>query len=727
MNRSKRSPVLFAGLVIAAAVISGCDNKASTPPENSANAEKVGVLITGWGEPQGFDFQYRKDIGRSRGGAAKATPWEACTEMYAGHWPYSTQVGLLPFAVAHKFPLLGAAWDSMGVYRKTEDGNYVSVLDPSVTLKAADIPQVDGMIKPISESTMFPERSINGIDPRDGKNYLEGIYQIGQAVRGRGPNPLKFSNGLGDADEIGIVASMADMGFMYEDQTPRPNMLDEKMTETAITTLKSLFGDRVDARFGAYAATPGIFPAEEDVALDFAREGYRKLVLARETTDNNHYANMFMTRGIVYKALCQQGWADDIAIEQTRQVGRTPEYNTMLLDILRPYLERREKGSEVALVYTTYGMPFPGGKDKGPFGVAHPLAKDVYHENAYFNYQSFKRYAKAAFGKDYSLAFNRPGKESDLRTDSYYAYAMFPTRFYGEPNDPLRFPTIRETIDQAKKDGRRDVIVLLSHWNYTNTDNMLGMRKLNQIPYNSREDVRNGKTWIDWCEKVDSPAPVDCAEAGAIRLSFTEVFDRKATEFGVGFGHRLRTAVERFGLLPEGVNPVAKAPVTQLNGGSVSVADGELAGVSVTVPADPAPGKPESFEWNNYEAFVDPAKPFVGAWEDYTAYIAPATVGADSLAARANVVSPVVLVGPYRTLMNKSARISLPFAKDKVTDANVVRPYIYNEVTRDWDPVYDVAGGEGIYVDFEAGKITFDTQVFGMFVLAAEKTAMALN
>jgi hypothetical protein len=393
-----------------------------------------------------------------------------------------------------------------------------------------------------------------------------------------------------------------------------------------------------------------------------------------------------------------------------------------LVEILRPYLERREKGSEVALIYTTYGMPFPGSKDKGPFGVAHPLAKDVYHENAYFNYQSFKRYANAAFGKDYALAFNHAGKDTDLRTDSYYAYAMFPTRYYGEPNDPMRFPTIRENIDAAKTEGRRDVIVLLSHWNYTNTDNMLAMRKLNQIPYNSRDDVRNGKTWIDWCEKSDSATPVDCATDGAIRLSFTEVFDRTAKEFGIGYGQRLRTAIEQFGIFPKGIEPIVKGEISQLTGGSVAIKEGPLAGVSLKVPADPAPGKPESFTYDKYEAFYDPAKPFVGAWEDFTAYIAPSPVATDALAALGVVSSPAALIGPYRTIVNKPVRVSLPYNKQQVANPALLKPYIFNEVSKSWDPVYDVAGGEGTYVDFEAGTVTFDAQVFGTFVLLAPNT-----
>ena len=119
-------------------------------------------------------------------------------------------------------------------------------------------------------------------------------------------------------------------------------------------------GDTVDIRFGMYEATAGLTRRHEDVALDFAAEGFKKLVLTRETTDNNNYANMFMTRSYVDLALCRGGFGD-VAVEQIKQVGRTPEYNTTVLNILREHLQRLNPGTDpVAILYTTYGNPWPG-------------------------------------------------------------------------------------------------------------------------------------------------------------------------------------------------------------------------------------------------------------------------------------------------------------------------------------------------------------------------------
>ncbi|MEH6551733.1 MAG: hypothetical protein V7711_08425 [Pseudomonadales bacterium] len=706
----KFNKIIFSAFVIV--TLQACSPPDQTPPVNE-NSDKVAVLITGWGETLGYDREFRKQVRRSQTGAKKVHPFEACTEMYAGKWPFASQVGLLPFAIMHQLPILGAAFDSMGVYRLSEDGQeYVAIWDEAVRLKVTEIPDIEGLVIPVIESKLFAERSINGIDPRTGDNYLEGYFQIGIPSRERGKNPLAFPNGLGDAYEIGLAGSIADAAFMNEDLTPRVHPADEAMTATTISELKRLFGDEIAVEFGAYARTPGIHELEDDVALKLVKDGYTKLVLSRETTDNNNYANDFATKGFVYKALCDQGLADDVQIKQTRQVGRTPEYNAALLEVLRPHLDFLDKGSDVALIYTTYGLPFPGSKTSGPFAIAHPLAKEVYHENAYLNYQSFKRYAQAEFGSDYQLEFNHKGKTSDIRTDSYYAYAMFPSRFYGDKDDPLRFATIRQSIDQAKLDGRKNIVVLLSHWNYSNTDNMLAMRKLNHIPYNSREQVRRGEFSNQWCESADSFDVIPCHQEAAISLQFSEVFDKQAESFGQGYAQRIRGAVERFGMVPQGIDIVARASVTVSDGGSVSIDKGALKGASLDVAADPRPGWPESFEYDDYETFVDPADPFVGAWFDFEAYIAETSEIPD-LEEGQRSVSPALVFGPYRTLVNKPARVSLPVDKTLLQEGRLL-PVIFNHVTGGWDEVFDVAGGTLPVWDAQTGIYSFDTQVLGL-------------
>jgi len=43
--------------------------------------------------------------------------------------------------------------------------------------------------------------------------------------------------------------------------------------------------------------------------------------------------------------------------------------------------------------------------------------------------------------------------------------------------------------------------------------------------------------------------------------------------------------------------------------------------------------------------------------------------------------------------------------------------YIFNGLSRKYDPIFDVLGGQSIQVDWDKGIATFDTQVLGIFVI----------
>ncbi len=709
---------IIAGLALC---LTACE-PSGTPPANPDNAARIGVVVTGWGDTKGMNYEYRKGVGpRSRAGALTRYPFEPCTDMHRGSWPFASQIGLVPHAISFKLPILGAAYDSMGVYRLSEDGStYISIYDESVSLAADEIPDQPGIIRPMRDSTLGAARNLMGIDPRDGTDLLAGIYQIGAPSRERGNNPLAMPNGISDVEEISLAAGLTDVRFMWDDQTPRSNETEDAMNEATLALLEKMFGDKIEARFGAYVSSGTIHPLEEEVTLDMVSRGFNKLLLTRETTDNNDYANNFMTRGYIDKALCQKGWRDDVEIKQVRQIGRTPEYNTMLIRNLKPHMEKRAAGDEVVLIYTTYGLPFPGDDSWGPFATVYPLTEDVYHENAYLNYQSFKRYARDTFGDNHKLIFNYAGKDGDKRIDSYYSYALFLPPFFGAPDNPLRFPIMREQIDRAKGEGHKQVILLLSHWSHSNADNLIAMRKINGIPYNSRAEIAAGQYWTDWCELPASAEPVSCDTADAVHLTITQVFDAQAKDFGETYAHRIRGGIERFGVLPDmDIEIAATGEITKQNGGSVSVDSGSLAGVRLDVPGDPQPGKPESFTAANHEYVNDPENLFDAAWFDFEAYIGTQPAPVEKLQNRGTLLGQAVLIGPYRTIFNKAARVTLPY--DTVTAAGkVIQPYIYNEITADWDPVHSVTGGAGTSIDTDSGSITFDTQVLGVFALVGE-------
>jgi hypothetical protein len=698
----------------------------TAPPSTRPNAERVAILLTDWAEPEGFDPLYRREVVKRSFGGSAARPDEPCTEAFVGAPPFRVQLGLQPYALGFKAPGLEGVYDSIGLYRLSADGQtYVSIYDPTVTLAARDVPATPGLITAAKDVKKPLQRSFWAIDPRDGTNYLEGVVMIGAPARGPGPNPLAMPNGIRDADEYSWAGAITDFSILHEDLAPRLSPATVVVETTTAKVLAQLFGDQVDVRFGAYAPTTGLTRFEEDVALDFAREGFRRMVLVRETTDNNNYANNFMTRGYVQRALCLAGHRDTFQYQQSRQVGRTPEYNLALLHVAKKNLDNLKVGSEVAILYTTYGLPFPERPAQGPFAAPHPWSSEVYHENAYNNYVSFKRYLEAYYGDRYTLHFNPVGRSGEKRLDNYFSYGISPPGDFTSPDPASRFRTLRENIDLAKQEGRRNIIAVLSHWYYNGRDPLLAIRAVQQIPLNTRADIRNGKFWVDWCEKAGSPTPVPCdADDPSISyIQYSETFDSWAKEFGIGYAQNVRSAVERFGVFPlsTGLQIVARGAVDREGGGGAEVRQGPLKGARVVVAKDAHPGEPESFDAKNYRAFADPADNLVSAWDSFEAYVGTQDVPLPRLAVHSEVVSPAVLFGPYRTIVNRPATFTLPVtrqAKLTTEQASRLKAFIYNEASRDWDPVFVPAGSAPLRYDAKTRTASFDTQVFGVFALA---------
>jgi len=732
LMNAKRWLMLAPG--ICAAALAGLPAQA----QESANAGRIAVLVTQWGEPEGFDHVYRRDVTARTYGEKTDFPGQPCTDMHVGEFPYQSQLGMLPFALAFPVKGLEGAYDSLGFYYLDHDTQtFVSVIDPSVKIAWKDLPEIPGLVREAVESDSRTQRSTWGIDPRSGFNYIGNVWQIGAASR-KSPNPLAWPNGIRDLDEISYVAGISDFHILYEDLKPRFSPALQVMDATVKEVLHDLFGSQVDVRVGSYAPTEGISPVEEDVAVAFAREGFRRMVISRETTDNNNYANDFMSLGYVRKGLCKAGFEGKLDFRQVRQIGRTPEYNWALMQTMKRHVEALPPGTEVTVLYATYGLPWPGGNPKGPFAQPHPWAKEVYHENAYNNYIAFKRYAEDWYGRRVKLNFNYAGRSSDRRPDSYFGYGMYKPELlqdYGLYKEAQgqdlarenRFKTLREQVDQAKSENRRELIIMLSHWFDNGRDPLLSVRLLQEFPLNSRADLRNGKYWIDWCEVTGSTAPVDCKDpaqqgkAGFIHIQYSEAFDPVAREVSVGYAQRLRGGVERFGVLPVSldVRVAARGEIRRDSGGSVEVIEGPLRGARLEVAADAHPGEPEGFDWKQNRMFMDPADNFVSAWDDFSAYIGEQRVALDRLRKKARPVSPAVLFGPYRTIVNRPATVTLPFSQGRVAPG--ARPYIYNDATGDWDPVYLPAGSAPPRVDTATGTLAFDVQVLGVFALGVPR------
>jgi hypothetical protein len=88
-----------------------------------------------------------------------------------------------------------------------------------------------------------------------------------------------------------------------------------------------------------------------------------------------------------------------------------------------------------------------------------------------------------------------------------------------------------------------------------------------------------------------------------------------------------------------------------------------------------------------------------------------------------------VLFGPYRTIVNRPATITLPLNVKKLTADEItrLRAFVYNDASRDWDPVFTPAGSAGLRYDAKTRTASFDTQVFGVFALAVTPPGWTVN
>jgi len=148
--------------------------------------------------------------------------------------------------------------------------------------------------------------------------------------------------------------------------------------------------------------------------------------------------------------------------------------------------------------------------------------------------------------------------------------------------------------------------------------------------------------------------------------------------------------------LAAGATPVKKDPIVLLTGW----------------------GTPEGFD-KDYAAMAD----FLdGAKDDFTLVIGTQAKRTpdEAMPVHPRAVSPAVYVGPYRTLFNAPATIVLPYHAALVTTPERIRPYVFNEITRAYEPVPRVLDGQPARIDTTAEHVSFQVQALGQFVLVEE-------
>ena len=661
--------------------------------------EKVAVLITAWGLTEGYSFGYPWNLSMQSIGDKTEYPGQPCkAEFHLGPFPYQSHMSIQPFALLHKvpFPPFSNFFDAYGMYQLV-DGVYYSIHPDADPVLPEDIPPgtpIVPLIQVMSGGELtFPP------DPVTGEDHLAGWFKIGDYS-------TPFPNGLQDFKEeypVRFIRYFAISGATTDPEEaanlPPEILLSEETTQSL---LEKAFGDKIDVRHGYYGSSPGYTKHMADVAEEFGSEGFTKMILARETTDNNRFANEISTGNYCKERLCEIGVLEDMTIYHTRQVGRTPEFNTMNVLNIRPFIEAYPPGSTIGILYVTRGLPWATESTApSPMGRYHPWSNEVYHDNAYLNYLSFKEAFVKVFGDDYNLVFNRGGIDSDLREENFYSYSM-------DWNAP--FINTREAIQMAKDEGLDKLIVIPAHWQYDNTDTYLHTRTRNGLPVNPRSDIQNDIFHLVYCEDA-AGAEVDCNSPDAVaELTLAPSYSALAEEFGVSYYVMLRGTLERFGLFPKSVNIDIEASqmVTKLAGGTVEVTDptSKIAGAKIEIPADPYPDRPESFTPSTAIPINDPADTNDCMWEDTVI-----NIGHHKNAHGMQGIKPLgkaVHIGPYRAIFNRDVTITLPYDKDPINAENV-SVYIFNELTNGWDSIVPES------ISSVDKLVTIKTQVLGLF------------
>ncbi len=672
----------------------------STPIE-----EKVGILITAWGLPDGENHDYYLSLADQAIGYKTEYEGQPCrAEFSVGPFPYQSSMNIQPFHVLFEVtePDLTTAYDGSGIY-KLVDGIYESLHPDGGSVLSEDLP--DGIpVTPLKEV-----RDTNGdlsylLDPNTGEDHLAGYYRIGDP---RADPRAPFPNGVSDfieAHPARAVRNYAVTGGPSDPveaaKQPPENLLSEAVVEDL---LEAAFGDKIDVRHGYYGWVPDVTKHMADVAEEFGEEGFTKLLLTRETTDNNRFANVLSTGNSCRQRLCEIGVLDDMTIHQTRQVGRTPEFNAMNVINLRPFIEAYPKGSRIGILYVTRGLPWANETpiDNVAFhGRYHPWSNEIYHDNAYLNYLSFKKALIKEFGDDYNLVFSKGLVDSDLRDENFYSYSM-------DWNEP--FNSTREAVQMAKTAGLDKLIVLPAHWNYDNLDSFLHTRERNGLPVNPKSDLDANIFDMVYCEDAaDNETACDSPDAVA-EITLAPAYSDLAEEFGVAYYVRLLGGLERFGLYPGDIQfgDNATAAITKLEGGTVEITDtsSDVAGAKIVIPADPYPNQPESFTPDTAIPILDPTDTNDCMWEDMNILIAERLIPPDM--DNGTPLGPAVQFGPYRALFNRDVTITIPYDTEKA-GSDIISPYIYNHVTESWDELQADS--------YSNGLLSFKTQCLGLFV-----------
>ena len=254
------------------------------------NTDKVAVIVTDWGQPEGFSDSYYQGIAqRSRIGIQAASANQVCTENFVGDYPYRSSMGSYPHVSSFLTDGFEDYYDNYGMYRFDADANlYINVLDESVTLSKETADKYE-KIKLTGSGDGYGRRNILTVDPRNGVDPLPNYFKI------------LAPNGIQDVREQDVAFYRRINKLLgAEKESTGMHPMTDYMELYLTDFMKEYFGNDVKIRFGMYEKNSGYSARHDDVAWAMARwGGFEHMLLTRETTDHNFYANHFMTRNKV--------------------------------------------------------------------------------------------------------------------------------------------------------------------------------------------------------------------------------------------------------------------------------------------------------------------------------------------------------------------------------------------------------------------------------------------
>jgi hypothetical protein len=263
------------------------------------------------------------------------------------------------------------------------------------------------------------------------------------------------------------------------------------------------------------------------------------------------------------------------------------------------------------------------------------------------------------------------------------------------------------------------------------------------------EEIRQEEYRMTWCEKHHGPGDYEQTKAinhqcpeGFTRLQLTEAFEDFNEDLAVNYMNRIRGGIERFGIFPKlDIEIAARGEISLLKGGEVKVTSGNLSGAKLMIHPDPNPGKPLSYNWNNRwrpevssnpNAGVNAVRPINeymeisdyldSAKDNFTAVIGTQNKlsPTEMMPIHPNAVSESIFFGPHRTTLNAPAILTISYDKEKVKSPEMIRPYVFNVITEEYELLPRVRKEVGSFINRDNNTVSFESQILGQFILVEE-------